>query len=157
MVHILTRQSFHVGDQCVNEKHQTTILANELLLKQGRENVDVFSFTWSMKAITEIQTHLLYVVKYYLFLCFQRCKCVIQHSAGCYGKNLSGISVPHKGVNLTAFVIIHFQFFVRANCEGRKKIIFCITQLSLSKENDLVKFVDSEHYLSHAVCVVDHH
>lgn len=50
-----------------------------------------------------------------------------------------------------------FPFFVRANCEGRKKIIFCITQLSLSKENDLVKFVDSEHYLSHAVCVVDHH
>ena len=108
----------------MKNNHQTTILANELLLKQGRENVDVFSFTWSMKAITEIQTHLLYVEKYFLFLCFQRCKCVIQHSAGCYGKNLSGISVPHKGVNLTAFVIIHFHFLFALIAKDGRKLSF---------------------------------
>lgn len=97
---------------------------------------------------------------------FSMLKCVIQQCAGCYGKNLSGIYMPHKGWTWLPLYSTRefwkkrnnsFPFFVRANCEGRKKIIFCITRLSLSKENDLVKFMDSEHYLSHPVCVVCHH
>lgn len=106
--------------------------------------------------------------KTFLFLCFQRFKCVIQQCAGCYEKKFKwNLCATQRGeldylcINSTREFWKKrnnsFPFFVRTNCEGRKKIIFCITRLSLSKENDLVKFVDSEHYLSHAVCVVCHH